>query len=194
MSYPDDPTLFMRTLLDLFATHAPALRERINEREFDLTRPLDYLQGAITPVARRGWAPLGKGRYAVAIGDAWVLNDPVTGQGANLGSRCAFLLADAISSAARFDQQFCRDVESTMWNCAAQPATNLNNAFLAQLPAHVGSLLGAAAADQRVANGFADLFSDPAAALAALSSPAETEAFVARLTAPLRISCDLASR
>jgi 2-polyprenyl-6-methoxyphenol hydroxylase-like FAD-dependent oxidoreductase len=193
MSYPDDPTLFKRTLLELFATHAPSLRERINEREFDLTRPIDYLQGAITPVVRRGWAPLGQGRCAVAIGDAWVLNDPVTGQGANLGSRCAFLLANAISAATRFDESFCRSVESTMWESAAQPATNLNNAFLAPLPPHAGTLFAAAASNQRVANAFVDLFSDPAAALAALSSPAETEAFVGRLTEPRPVAFDLAS-
>jgi 2-polyprenyl-6-methoxyphenol hydroxylase-like FAD-dependent oxidoreductase len=193
MSYPDDPGLFKRTLLDLFATHAPALRERVNDREFDLTRPIDYLQGAITPVVRKGWAPLGQGRFAVAVGDAWVLNDPVTGQGANLGSRCAFLLADAISAAARFDEQFCRSAESTMWITAAQAATTFNNAFLEPLPRHARELFTAAASDQRVANGVVDLFNDAATALAALSSPADTEAFVARLTEPAPNPRDLAT-
>jgi hypothetical protein len=34
---------------------------------------------------RAGWAALPGGKYAMAMGDAWVVNDPVTGQGANLG-------------------------------------------------------------------------------------------------------------
>jgi 2-polyprenyl-6-methoxyphenol hydroxylase-like FAD-dependent oxidoreductase len=182
MSYPDDPTLFKRTLLDVFATHVPSVRERIDDSEFDLARPIDYLQGAITPVARRGWARLGDSRCAVAIGDAWVLNDPLTGQGANLGSRCAFLLADAIATAPKFDEQFCRTVEASMWESAAQPATNMTNAFLTPWPPHVGSLLAAAAEQQRVANAFVDLFDDPPAALSTLSSPTATEAFLSRLS------------
>jgi 2-polyprenyl-6-methoxyphenol hydroxylase-like FAD-dependent oxidoreductase len=182
MSYPDDPPRFKRTLLELFATHAPTVRERIDEREFDLTRPIDYLQGSITPVVRRGWVKLDDSHCAIAIGDAWILNDPVAGQGANLGSRCAFLLAEQIAAASTFDEPFCRRVESLMWHSAARPATELNNAFLTPLPPHVAELLAAAATHQPVADAFVDLFNDPPSAITALSSPAGTQAFLDPLT------------
>lgn len=42
-------------------------------------------------------------------------------------------------------------------------------------------VFGAGAADKRVADGVVELFNDPPAAVAALSSPAAAEAFVDRL-------------
>jgi 2-polyprenyl-6-methoxyphenol hydroxylase-like FAD-dependent oxidoreductase len=150
-----------------------------DERLFGPARPIDILQGAITPAVRRTWAPVGAGRYAVALGDAWVLNDPIAGQGANLGSRCAFVLADAILTASGFDELFCRRVEALMWE-AARPVTEWSNAFLEPPSTHGLELLAAAAADQRVADEFIDRFDDPPAMWAILSSPEGTAEFLER--------------
>lgn len=183
MSFQDDPDRFERSLLQTLARYAPSVRERVDdERAFGLTRPIDLLQGAITPTVRRTWAAVGEGRYAIALGDAWVLNDPVAGQGANLGSQCAFILADAILAASSVDEPFCQWVDALMWE-AARPVTEWSNAFLEPPTAHGRELLAAAAADQRVADAFIDGFDDPPAMWASLSSPEGTAAFLGRFTA-----------
>jgi 2-polyprenyl-6-methoxyphenol hydroxylase-like FAD-dependent oxidoreductase len=180
MSYEEDPDRFERTLLQTLATYAPSVRERVDdERSFGVARPIDLLQGAITPVVRRTWAAVGEGRHAVALGDAWVLNDPIVGQGANLGSRCAFILADAILAASSFDERFCRRVDALMWR-AAEPVTKWSNAALEPPPAHVLDLLSAAADDQRVADGFIDGFDDPPTMWTRMSSPGSAAEFLAR--------------
>jgi 2-polyprenyl-6-methoxyphenol hydroxylase-like FAD-dependent oxidoreductase len=181
MSYRDDPGRFERSLLDVLACYAPAVRERVDdERTFGLARPIDLLQGAITPVVRRTWAPIDD-RYAVALGDAWVLNDPIVGQGANLGSQCAFILADAIAGASGIDEPFCQWVDGLMWE-AARPVTEWSNAFLEPPTPHGLALLEAAAADQRVADGFVDGFNDPPGMWASLSTPEGTATFLGQYT------------
>src|SRR5918992_558665 len=66
-----------------------------------------------------GRAQLSGDRYALAVGDAWVLNDPISGQGANLGSLCAFALADLISAGGPYDEEFCRRAEKEVWRPGA---------------------------------------------------------------------------
>lgn len=179
MPYDADPAGFDRTVLELLAIHAPAVRERVDERAFGLARPIDLLQGAITPTVRRGWAALAGGRYAVAVGDAWVLNDPIVGQGANLGSHNAFQLAEAIIAGPPFDEAFCRRVERSMWEFA-RPVTEWSNAFLQPPSPHALELLGAASTDARIADAFIDNFDDPPAMWDLLGSPENTAGWLAR--------------
>lgn len=178
-NYEDDPAEFNRTILELVKTHAPPIFERIDEREFGLTRPLDLVQGAITPAVRRAWASLGNGKYAVAIGDAWVLNDPLTGQGANVASHCAEVMAAAIVEDLVYDELFCRSVEARMW-AFAEPVVAWTNAFLQPAPDHVIELVLSAAMDKGVADAFADNFDNPPAMWRSLASPARTAAFLER--------------
>jgi 2-polyprenyl-6-methoxyphenol hydroxylase-like FAD-dependent oxidoreductase len=167
-----------RAVLKELAEHAPALRERADEREFDLAGPNDLLQGAITPTVRTGWAVLTEGKYCVAVGDAWVVNDPVTGQGANLGSHSAFVLAEEILAGPPYDEAFCRKAEARMWEFA-RPVTEWTNAFLQPPPPHALAVLGAASQDQRVADAFVNNFNDPVAQWAALGTPEGAAAWLA---------------
>lgn len=172
-----DPRGFDRAVLDVLTRFAPAVRDRVDDREFGLTRPIDLLQGAITPTVRRGWAELDTGRCAIAIGDAWVLNDPIVGQGANLGSHSAFVLADMILAGPPYDSGFCRAAEARMWEFA-RPVTEWSNAFLQPPPPHAVELLAAAAQHPRVADAFVDNFNDPPAMWHVLSSPEHTSAWL----------------
>lgn len=169
LRYEDDPKAFTEALLTVFAEHAPGFRERIDEREFDLLSPNDLLQGGITPTVRKGWAAL-DGGYAVAVGDAWVVNDPNAGQGANLGSHSAFVLADAIIAGPPYDEAFCRRAEAAMWEYA-RPVTEWSNAFLVPPPPHAIDILVAASQDQRIADGFIDMFNNPPAMWQVLGTP-----------------------
>lgn len=183
MRYEDDPATFESEVLELFRAHAPSIYERVDRAEFGLTRPVDLLQGAITPTVRRGWVRLESGTYAVAVGDAWVVNDPLTGQGANLGSHCAWVLADAILADAVYDERFCRQVEARMWDMAAS-VTEWSNAFLQPPPDHVMEVLGAATADKAVADALIGGFADPQAMWRRLATPERAAAFLAGFREP----------
>jgi 2-polyprenyl-6-methoxyphenol hydroxylase-like FAD-dependent oxidoreductase len=179
--YDDDPGAFNALVRSLLEQFAPAIAERVTD-SFGLLGPQDVLQGAITPTVRNAWAQIAGG-FAIAVGDAWITNDPITGQGANLGSRSAWTLADAIAAGGPFDEAFCRRVADDMWRDAA-PVTMWTNAFLQPPPPHALALLGAAAQHQAVADGFVQMFANPPQMWATISDPAATEAYIAERAAP----------
>jgi hypothetical protein len=141
------------TLVGLFERYAPALAARVDARRFSLLGPRDWLAGSITPTVRRAWAHLRDGRLALALGDAWIVNDPIVGQGANIGSHCAWLVAQTLAAAPDPDEGLGRHLEQEMWRFAG-PVTALTNAFLQPPAPHVADLLSAASAHQGVADAF----------------------------------------
>ncbi len=164
----------LRSAIEEFA---PRLAARINPRRFELLGSLDVLGGAITPAVRRGWTTLPDGRVALAIGDAWVVNDPITGQGANIASHCAWQAATALTQCGRVDASFAARLEDEMWSFAG-PIIGWTNAFLQPPPPHVLDVLAAATAHQSVADGFARGFADPARFAGQLATPDMAAAFV----------------
>ena len=183
MRYDDDPAAFDALGLDLLRRYAPTVYERVDHAAFGLTGPLDVLQGALTPTVRRPFCEVTPGRFVVAVGDAYVLNDPIAGQGANLGSRSAAILAEAICRDVAFDEWFCRGVARDMW-AAAEPVTNFTNSFFSPPAPHVNEILAAATAQQSVADAFANLYADPVAAWRALATADRAAAFLAAHDAP----------
>jgi hypothetical protein len=178
--YRDDPGQFAKDVLELVTAYAPTLRARVDETRFALTRPVDMLQGAVVPMVRHGWARLTERRFALAVGDAWITNDPLTAQGANLGSKLAFRLADALrDSSGPYDETFCRTVSEELWT-TAQPVVDWTNMFIGDPPPQMGSLLAAAATDQRVADAFVANLDDPAAMWQSIRRPENTDEFVVR--------------
>jgi 2-polyprenyl-6-methoxyphenol hydroxylase-like FAD-dependent oxidoreductase len=173
-----DPTAFQHEVLRLVAEYAPELRERVDGGEFTLIAPGEVAQGGITPAVRRGWARLDDGKCALAVGDAWITNDPLTAQGANLGSHTAFALADIVATAqGPFDEQFCRSASERLWN-HARHVVEWSNAFLAEPPPHVAGLFQAAAEDKRVADAFVSNFNDPVGMWNMLSVPENVTDFI----------------
>jgi 2-polyprenyl-6-methoxyphenol hydroxylase-like FAD-dependent oxidoreductase len=177
--YDEDPAAFETLVLALLARHAPRTHARIDRTAFRVTDPLDILQGAIVPTVRKPYCEVAPGRFVVAVGDAYVANDPVGGQGANLGSRSAAVLAEAIQRDVAYDEWFCRGLARDLW-AAAEPVVRFNNAFLAPPPPHVESILGAAMAQQSVADAFVNLYADPAGMWRTIATPERTAAFIAR--------------
>ena len=133
---------FLRAL----RTHAPHVAARVDESAFRIHRPEDLLRGRILPVVRQAWTRVEE-RVVMAVGDAWVLNDPVVGQGANLASRAAFVLGAAIAAGGPYDEAFAQRTEAAMWSQAEAPTT-LTNAFLEPVPPHVFDLLVRASTDR----------------------------------------------
>jgi 2-polyprenyl-6-methoxyphenol hydroxylase-like FAD-dependent oxidoreductase len=171
----EDPG-FVPLLTKLLREHAPAMANRIDPRRFALRGPKDALQGAVTPAVRQAWAMPG-GRLAIAIGDAWITNDPLTAQGANLASHSAWVAAEHIVKGGPFDRAFGERLEREMWEYASS-VTAFTNAFLQPPPPHVFELMAAAATHQAVADRFAPLFGDPPRMLQTMASPATVAAFI----------------
>ena len=158
--YEDDPREFEDTLLALLRRHAPPIYDRVDFKEFRVTRAEDVLQGAITPIVRTAYTVLDSGKYAIAVGDAHILQDPVIGQGANTGSRCAWVLGEALLQDRPADEAFCRDVEQRMWD-AARAATEWTNMVLQPPRPHAMEVFAAAAQDKAIADELVSNFNEP---------------------------------
>lgn len=182
-SYDGDLVQCAEVVLGLLRESVPAVYERVDPREFRLAGSRDLLQGSVTPTVRRPWVPLGNGKFAVAVGDAAVANDPILGQGANLSSLSAWTLGEAILDEFVFDERFCRWWEDRNWE-ACRDVTEWTNSFLRAPPPHVIELLIAAMHDQVVADAFMSNFDRPRRNWHAMRTPEATAAFLRHLHAP----------
>jgi len=172
-----DRPAFERLVLHLVRQYAPALAERVAGPAFHVTGPRDLFHGAVTPTVNRTWREVAPGRFLLALGDAWVVNDPITGQGANLGSGCAAVLADLISDHNTYDERFCREADRRMWSLA-EPVCQFTNAMLEPPPPHVLDILAAASEHQAVADAFTTNFADPTSMWAALGTESGATSFI----------------
>jgi hypothetical protein len=185
LHYDDDPPAFATTVLELLRVHAAAIYERVEPSAFGVSRPIDLCHAAITPAVRRGFVTLANGRNAIALGDAHVVIDPITGQGANSASHAAGVLCDAIRDATVFDRAFCERVERAV--CAyVVPVSDASNARLRSPAPHFRELISAAARDQAVADLYADGYNHPDRFWAIAGDAGRTAAFLRARQSPDR--------
>lgn len=173
----NDPQRFNQTMLGLLRQYAPHIYERVEPRTFGLARPQDLLQGAITPTVRQSYTDLGNGTFAVAIGDAHVVNDPLLGQGANLAAHSAWLLGQAILEDVVFDEWFCRRAAERIWP-RAEAASAWNNAMLQPPAPHMIDFMVAAAQHPSIANDYANNFDHPQRNWNILATPERTATYL----------------
>jgi len=111
LRYEQNPKGFIKNVLTRLEQHHPHIYHRVDTAAFDLCAPNDILQGGVTPVLRRSTLDLGHGKFAVAVGDVHCTLDPLLGQGANIASHSAIVLAEEIVKDAALDSRFCERVE-----------------------------------------------------------------------------------
>jgi hypothetical protein len=174
-------------VLSLLAECGSEIHTRIDQSRFRLTHDRDLLQGKIIPTMRRPWAWITESRCAVAVGDAAVLNDPVTGQGANLAVTGAWALGEAILGADAFDSGFCQGWERRIQELA-EPVVRWTAAALEPPAEHVMTTLRAAAEHQAVADAYLDIFDDPVAMWDVVATPCGADAFIADARSAVRTS------
>lgn len=160
LRHDEDPARFAATILELLRAHAPEIYRRADPQRFEPSRPIDLCCTAITPTVRHGFAELPNGRHVLALGDAHVIIDPITGQGANSASHAAAVVGAAICEATEFDRAFCERVERDV-RAYVVPVSEAANARLGPPAPHFRELLLAAARDQHVADAYADGYSHP---------------------------------
>jgi 2-polyprenyl-6-methoxyphenol hydroxylase-like FAD-dependent oxidoreductase len=179
--YDLNPRGFEAAFLDILREHAPAVCERVDPTRFGVARPQDAGSAAITPTVRREYAHLANGKPIIALGDAHIVMDPITGQGANKASHGAFELGAAIRDARSFDDEFCAAVEARV--CAyAVPVSDSCNARLVAPPPHVARLLGAAGQHQVLADLYGSGFNHPDLYWKILTSEERTDAVLKLFT------------
>jgi len=176
--YEHDPGAFNRTVLEKLERHYPSAFERVEHSSFGLTGPSDILQGGLTPVVREDYVRLGSGRYAVAMGDAHCVADPINGQGANSASYSAAVIGQAIVEDYALDEQFCQRVARER-QAFVYGVSDWTNLMLNPEP-HLLELIGVMSQHKPVCDAFTQNFNHPDRQWDALATPERTAAFIAR--------------
>ena len=180
LRYETGPREVEAFIAGVLREHAPAIAARVDPDRFEITRSLDYGHVAITPAARHGCLRLSNGRTVLALGDAHVVMDPLTGQGANKASQAAWVLSEAIREGGPYDEAFCTQAEQRMAEYAL-PVSDACNARLQPPPLHVQQLFGAATRRQALADVYAYGFNHPDEYWRIVSDPRRTEMLIGLL-------------
>jgi hypothetical protein len=134
--------------------------ERIGSIE--LTDDNGILAGRFPPTVRKPTAKLPSGATVFGMADVVVLNDPITGQGANNASKCAQQYLDAIKQRGDepFDAAWMHDTFERYWDYARW-VSRWTNLLLQPPQPHVVQLLGAASQLPPLASKIANGFNNP---------------------------------
>jgi hypothetical protein len=163
---------------EILARWLPAEADRC--RRVELTDANGILTGRFAPVVRRpvGWLP--SGRPVLGMGDAVVLNDPITGQGANNACKNAdvYLTCILAHGDRPFDARWMEETFERYWQYA-QWSTGWTNAMLLPPPPHVVELLVAAATTSGVASAIVNGFDHPPSLFPWIADPEAAGRFIA---------------
>jgi 2-polyprenyl-6-methoxyphenol hydroxylase-like FAD-dependent oxidoreductase len=157
VSTPQEHLARSKWVLDTFL---PWEAERASSVE--LTDATGVLAGRFSPTVRRPIGELPSGAIVLGLGDAVVLNDPITGQGSNNASKAAasYLASIRAHPEGPFDRQWMQQTFDAYWDYA-QYVTTWTNAMLGPPPQHVLELLVAGNDHPAVAARFANGFDNP---------------------------------
>jgi flavin reductase (DIM6/NTAB) family NADH-FMN oxidoreductase RutF/flavin-dependent dehydrogenase len=147
--------------LQLLRAHFPREYERC--AEVALTDAGGVLRGRITPTVRKPVAVLPSGRAVLGMGDAVVLNDPITGQGSNNAATSAALYLDSIVARGEgpFDPAWMQRTFDGFWRGWAQWVVAWTNSLLEPPKPHQTRLLTEAAEVPGLAGAIVNGFDDP---------------------------------
>ena len=129
----------------------------------EMTDPLAWATGEITPVVRRPVARLPSGRIATGLGDALVLNDPIAAQGANHAAKAAHCLTREIVARGDrpFDAPWMEAAFEGFWQREARYMTRFSNLFLEPIQPPAKEVLLAASRVPAIAEEFYEGFNAP---------------------------------
>lgn len=154
------PEQHLETSLNILKTFLPWEYER--SRDCQLTDPNGILAGRVTPTVRHPVLTLPSGRLVMGLGDAVVVNDPITGQGSNNATRSAYHYYQAILARGNqpYDRAWMEQTFEDLYQGYVGDVVRWTNSMLMPPPEFRVQLLGAAqelpALASRLANGFND--------------------------------------
>lgn len=147
--------------LEILRDHFP--HEAENFATAELTDSGATLLGRITPTVRSAVGELGNGKLVFGLGDAVVLNDPLTGQGSNNATLAAKYYLDSIIRRGQqpFDRAWMERTFDEFWRGWGQWAVEWTNDLLKPRRDHQKTLLREAADHPALAASIVSGFDDP---------------------------------
>jgi flavin reductase (DIM6/NTAB) family NADH-FMN oxidoreductase RutF len=148
-------------------------------REIELTDDNGILVGRVVPTVRQPIGILPSGRKVLAMADAVVLNDPITGQGSNNAARSVEIYLESIlgQSDGPADVEWMQQTFDRYWTGYARWVVDWTNLLL-KPPSHVLRLLDCAGKIAAVASAFVNGFDDPRTLFPWFMDAAEADKFV----------------
>jgi len=175
------PAAHLARSLEILRRFLPWEAQRCTRVE--LTDANGILSGAFPPTVRQPVGRLPNGRLVMGMGDAVMLNDPITGQGSNNAAKFARAVEQAIVAHgnAAFDAAFMQATFERFWASYGSHVSGWTNAMLAPPPPHVMQLLGAAAGTPAVARRIVNGFNDPTDFSEFFMTPDKAEHYLAQV-------------
>jgi len=155
------PEQHMETSLDILKKFVPWEYER--SRDCQMTDANGSLAGRITPTVRNTVLTLPSGRKIMGLGDAILVNDPITGQGSNNATKGAKHYFEAIVARGgqSFDEAWMNKTFDDLYNGYAEKVIAWTNSLLFPPPAYIVKLLATAQQAPGIASRIANGFNDP---------------------------------
>lgn len=171
------PQQHLQRSLEILGRLLPWEAERC--RDVRLTDDHGILAGRFAPTVRRPVGRLPSGRLVLGMGDAVVVNDPITGQGSNNATKCFKVYHDAIVARGDrpFDAAWMEQTFERYWDYA-QHVVRWTNMLLAPPPEHILRLLGAAGQCPSIASVIANNFDHPPAFFPWWADPQACDRFI----------------
>jgi hypothetical protein len=171
------PSEHLRRLRAMLLEHFPWEGELY--RDAEPTDARASLIGAFPSTVRRPYAEVAPGSYVFGIADVVVVNDPISGQGANNAAHAAGVYLKAILDRgdAPYTPEWMQQVFDEYW-AQAQHSCMLTRMMLEPLPVHAQQVLGAASQFQEIADRFAEVFPNPGTIHDFLIDPDKAAAYV----------------
>lgn len=157
VSTPQEHLAFSRQILQ---TYLPWEAERA--RHTELTDANGILAGTFAPTIRKPVLRLPSGKLVLGLGDAVVVNDPITGQGSNNATKAFRVYLDAILARGEeaYSEDWMNQTFEAFWRYA-QDVVAWTNSMLVPPPPHLLNLLGAAGQCPPIAKAIVNGFNHP---------------------------------
>jgi hypothetical protein len=172
------PDEHLRRFKDALRDHFPWQYERCSKAE--LADATAYLAGRYVPTIRHPLLTLEGGNSVLAIGDVFVQQDPIAGQGANMATWNAKVVYDSVrerlADGGPFDDDWKRATADRQWEIAKH-SVRFSNTLL-DPPEYVLGAMGAAGAVQPLRHWLVNGFAQPANLADRLYDPAALQEFI----------------
>ena len=144
-----------------------------------------FLRGGVSPVVREPVGQLPSGRLVLGLGDALVVNDPLTAPGANSVALAAdhYLTAIRAHGDAPYDREFMEQTFYDFWDSTMRFYTEWNNMLLGPVPDHVARVLVAGNELPEIRDRFVNGFANRADYWDWLVTPDKAEAYLEQVAA-----------
>jgi hypothetical protein len=155
------PEDFANGMRDILETFFPHIFKRVNSKDFRLVDPMAYNRIAIKPEVRIPYSTV-NGNLILGCGDSVVLNDPITGQGANTASYCAEMLYNVLSE--NIHEKWDVSLGELYWERIKEYTIKMSewtNAMMGPLSESFAEMLGMASQNPKIADNFVNMFTNP---------------------------------